>query len=114
VDLYIHFPIRHHGVMLNSLSTGTTLPFFTCLKTQREFVRTYYSESSAAVAREIQDKKYYMRYRIQTLSEGNLHRPLIAFSTFIYLLRVLLTTGFGSQLSLFCPYVEHMGVNGYG
>jgi hypothetical protein len=27
VDLYIHFPIRPHGVVLNSLSTGTTLPF---------------------------------------------------------------------------------------
>jgi hypothetical protein len=28
VDLYIHSPIRLHGVMLNQLSTGTTLPFF--------------------------------------------------------------------------------------
>jgi hypothetical protein len=28
VDLYIHSPIRLHGVVLNSLSTGTTLPFF--------------------------------------------------------------------------------------
>jgi hypothetical protein len=27
VDLYIHSPIRLHGVVLNSLSTGTTLPF---------------------------------------------------------------------------------------
>jgi hypothetical protein len=26
VDLYIHSPIRLHGVVLNSLSTGTTLP----------------------------------------------------------------------------------------
>jgi hypothetical protein len=25
VDLYIHSPIRLHGVVLNSLSTGTTL-----------------------------------------------------------------------------------------
>jgi hypothetical protein len=25
VDLYIHSPIRHLGVVLNSLSTGTTL-----------------------------------------------------------------------------------------
>jgi hypothetical protein len=25
-DLYIHSPIRLHGVVLNSLSTGTTLP----------------------------------------------------------------------------------------
>jgi hypothetical protein len=29
VDLYIHSPIRLHGVMLNQLSTGTTLTFFT-------------------------------------------------------------------------------------
>jgi hypothetical protein len=28
VDLYIHSPIRFHGSMLNSLSTGTTLPFY--------------------------------------------------------------------------------------
>jgi hypothetical protein len=27
VDLYIHFPIRLRGVVLNSLSTGTTLLF---------------------------------------------------------------------------------------
>jgi hypothetical protein len=27
VELYIHFPIRLHGVVFNSLSTGTTLPF---------------------------------------------------------------------------------------
>jgi hypothetical protein len=27
VDLYIHSPIRLHGVVLNSLSTGTTLPY---------------------------------------------------------------------------------------
>jgi hypothetical protein len=26
MDLYIHSPIRIHGVMLNKLSTGTTLP----------------------------------------------------------------------------------------
>jgi hypothetical protein len=26
VDLYIHSPIRLDGIMLNSLSTGTTLP----------------------------------------------------------------------------------------
>jgi hypothetical protein len=26
MDLYIYSPIRLHGVMLNSLSTGTTLP----------------------------------------------------------------------------------------
>jgi hypothetical protein len=28
VDLYIHNPIRLHGVVLYYLSTGTTLPFF--------------------------------------------------------------------------------------
>jgi hypothetical protein len=28
VDLYIHFPIRLHGVVLNKLSTGTTLPYY--------------------------------------------------------------------------------------
>jgi hypothetical protein len=27
MDLYIHSPIRLHGVVLNYLSTGTTLPF---------------------------------------------------------------------------------------
>jgi hypothetical protein len=27
VDLYIYSPIRLHGVVLNSLSTGTTLPY---------------------------------------------------------------------------------------
>jgi hypothetical protein len=27
VDLYIHSHIRLHGVVLNSLSTGTTLPY---------------------------------------------------------------------------------------
>jgi hypothetical protein len=27
VELYIHFPIRLHGVVLNYLSTGTTLIF---------------------------------------------------------------------------------------
>jgi hypothetical protein len=27
VDLYIHSPIRLHGVVLNYLSTGTTLPY---------------------------------------------------------------------------------------
>jgi hypothetical protein len=34
VDLYIYSPIRLHGVVLNSLSTGTTLPFtlhFICM-----------------------------------------------------------------------------------
>jgi hypothetical protein len=29
VDLYIHSPIRIHGVALNQLSTGTTLPYLT-------------------------------------------------------------------------------------
>jgi hypothetical protein len=29
VDLYIHSPIRLHGIVLNWLSAGTTLPFFT-------------------------------------------------------------------------------------
>jgi hypothetical protein len=29
MDLYIHSPIRLHGVVLNYLSTGTTLPFYT-------------------------------------------------------------------------------------
>jgi hypothetical protein len=29
MDLHIHFPIRLHAVMLNSLSTGTTLQFTT-------------------------------------------------------------------------------------
>jgi hypothetical protein len=28
VDLYIHSPIRLHGILLNLLSTGTTLPFY--------------------------------------------------------------------------------------
>jgi hypothetical protein len=28
VDLYIHSPIRLDGIMLNWLSTGTTLPLF--------------------------------------------------------------------------------------
>jgi hypothetical protein len=28
LDLYIHSPISLHGVVLNSLSTGTSLPFF--------------------------------------------------------------------------------------
>jgi hypothetical protein len=28
VDLYIHSPIRLHGVVLNSLSTGATLPVY--------------------------------------------------------------------------------------
>jgi hypothetical protein len=27
VDLYIHFPIRLHGVVINYLRSGTTLPF---------------------------------------------------------------------------------------
>jgi hypothetical protein len=27
VDLYIHTPIRLHGVVLNELSTGTNLPY---------------------------------------------------------------------------------------
>jgi hypothetical protein len=27
VDVYIHSPIRLHGVVLNYLSTGTTLPY---------------------------------------------------------------------------------------
>jgi hypothetical protein len=27
MDLYIHSPIRLHGVVFNQLSTGTTLPF---------------------------------------------------------------------------------------
>jgi hypothetical protein len=27
VELNLHFPIRLHGVVLNYLSTGTTLPF---------------------------------------------------------------------------------------
>jgi hypothetical protein len=26
VDVYIHSPIRLHGIVLNSLNTGTTLP----------------------------------------------------------------------------------------
>jgi hypothetical protein len=26
VDLYVHFPIRLHGVVLNQLSTGSILP----------------------------------------------------------------------------------------
>jgi hypothetical protein len=32
VDLYIHSPIRLRGVVLDYLSTGTTLPFFTCYR----------------------------------------------------------------------------------
>jgi hypothetical protein len=28
VELYLHSPICLHGVVLNELSTGTTLPFF--------------------------------------------------------------------------------------
>jgi hypothetical protein len=42
VDLYIHSPIRLHGVVLNELSTGTTLLFtFTthlCLGLSNYFV----------------------------------------------------------------------------
>jgi putative alpha-1,2-mannosidase len=29
MELYIHSPIHFHGVVLNSLSTGTTLPYLT-------------------------------------------------------------------------------------
>jgi hypothetical protein len=29
VDLHIHLPIRFHGVLLNELSTGTTLSYLT-------------------------------------------------------------------------------------
>jgi hypothetical protein len=40
VDLYIHSPIRPHGVVLNYLSTGTTLPLpyitFHCQNNQFE------------------------------------------------------------------------------
>jgi hypothetical protein len=35
VDLYIHSPIRLHGVMLNQLNIGTTLPF-----TKRKWLRS--------------------------------------------------------------------------
>jgi hypothetical protein len=27
VELYLHFPTRHHGLVLKQLRTGTTLPF---------------------------------------------------------------------------------------
>jgi hypothetical protein len=33
VDLYIHCPIRLHGVVLHYLSTGTTLHFFRYVST---------------------------------------------------------------------------------
>jgi hypothetical protein len=29
VDLYIHSPIRLHGIVLHELGTGTTLPYLT-------------------------------------------------------------------------------------
>jgi hypothetical protein len=29
VDLYIHFPIHLHGIVLNELSTGTTILYLT-------------------------------------------------------------------------------------
>jgi hypothetical protein len=33
MGLYIHSPIRLHGVVLNYINTGTTLPFFSmCIK----------------------------------------------------------------------------------
>jgi hypothetical protein len=35
VDLYIRSPIRLHGVVLNSLSTGTTLTFLSLFLTRR-------------------------------------------------------------------------------
>jgi hypothetical protein len=31
VELYLHSPICLHGIMLNELSTGTTLPYMNCL-----------------------------------------------------------------------------------
>jgi hypothetical protein len=34
VGLCIHSPIRHHGVVLNELSTGTDLPCFYCVHRQ--------------------------------------------------------------------------------
>jgi hypothetical protein len=34
VDLYIHSPICHHGVVLNLLSTGTILPYNVDIQTQ--------------------------------------------------------------------------------
>jgi hypothetical protein len=36
VDLYIHFPIRLHGVIFNYSSTGTTLSFTFCLTLLRQ------------------------------------------------------------------------------
>jgi hypothetical protein len=57
VDLYIHFPIRLHGLVINRLSKGTILPTFTLLEvigcydgivsTRREASATYTSSVTA-------------------------------------------------------------------
>jgi hypothetical protein len=47
VDLYIHFPIRLHGVVLNLLSTRKNLPFTYLL----EYNAVYFVESQPAVWR---------------------------------------------------------------
>jgi hypothetical protein len=40
VDLYIHSPIRLHGIVLNSLSTGTALPYLTFTRGNFTFLQS--------------------------------------------------------------------------
>jgi hypothetical protein len=41
VDLYIHSPTRLHGVVLNELSTGTTLPYLFRLVARKQIPNTH-------------------------------------------------------------------------
>jgi hypothetical protein len=46
VELYIHFPIRLRGLVLNELGTGTTLPFLPYISIHKVFVCSFISVMS--------------------------------------------------------------------
>jgi hypothetical protein len=50
MDLYSHFPVRLHGVALNLLSTGTTLPYY---NKKKKFYRRYKKRDSETYDRKL-------------------------------------------------------------
>jgi hypothetical protein len=66
VDLYIHSPIRLHGVVLNLLRTGTTLPFIKIIPTFEFVFWDLMPESISDVSENLTRCRLYVLTKHQT------------------------------------------------
>jgi hypothetical protein len=72
VELYLHTPIRFHGMALNLLNTGTSLPF-NLLRKKIQVVQKRWCEqviNYIAIKRKVSKMK-------QSNSKGKIHCPTI-------------------------------------